>query len=734
MNKNIKKSKKESKNEYNDNVLKINDDKYFKKKEALTSFFLEDNYELMTYKQISSVFGVSKSDKYYLDLLIKELEEEGIIYLDDSKRYVPCVKNNMVKCIYQAKTAKFGFGLLADDDDIYISSNMSMGAINGDHILVEIITNSTNSSKSKEGKVVKIIKRNTKKIIGRFIKNNNFGFVQPIDNKIADIYISKNNSLEIKDGQMVEVEIIKYATVKTKAEGKILDIIGNGNTPNIEVLALYKAYGLDTLEKFSSLVENEIIDICDKVSEADKVNRIDKTGEPVVTIDSEDAMDLDDGVLVKKLPDNKYLLSVFIADVSHYVKEDTELNKEAIKRGTSIYIPGTVTPMLPKKLSNGICSLNAGIERLALAVDMTIDNEGNIIENFVYKAVIKVVKKMTYEKVYKVLMLEDTEVLKEYSEYENQIFLMKELAGILNKRRKEEGSIDFDIPDTKVVLDENGNVVNIKPYEITIANKIIEEFMLATNMVIAEKFYHLELPFIYRVHERPDEEKLRMLNEILTNYGKTIKAVKNIHPKTLATIIDEITNEEEKQIISTAMLRTLKLARYSEECLGHFGLAARYYCHFTSPIRRYPDLFIHRVISDYIESDYLIPEKKINKYLKQSEIYSKSSSEAEKQSTLIERDFDDLYKTMYMEKFVGQEYSAAISSVTSFGMFVKLENTVEGLVPFDKMPGNDYYIYDEQKHILIGRKKGNIYKVGDKVKVKLIRADVKSKQIDFQII
>lgn len=715
-------------------VSNISEDEYLKKKEVVTSFFLNKEYMPLTFKQICTFLNVQKNDRELLDKMLFELENEGLVFVDDSKRYALCSKNNVYKCIYEAKSEKFGFGLLKDDDDIFISSSMSLGAMNKDEVLVKILKDTSNSSKRKEGQVIKIVKRNTIKLIGRYIKSINFGFVDPIDSKIADIYIPKKFAESIKDNQMVEVEILKYATSKSKAEGKILSVIGSTNEPNIEVKALYKAYNLDYLEKFNKFVEDEIKEIPEQISEFDKVGRVDRTSEMIYTIDGSDAKDLDDAVCVKKLQNNEYILSVFIADVSHYVKDRTELDKEAVLRGTSTYIPGTVIPMLPKKLSNGICSLNAGVERLSLAIDMKIDKDGNIKESTIYKAVIKVEKKMTYDKVYKVITHQDEEVLEEYKNYEKDIFLMHELALILMAKRNRDGCINFDIPETKVVLDEAGNVLDIKPYEVTIANKIIEEFMLAANMSVAEKFFFLELPFIYRIHEKPDEEKLRALNEILVPYGKKIKGLKNIHSKTLSTIIDEISDEEEKQIISTSMLRTLKLAKYSNECLGHFGLAAQYYCHFTSPIRRYPDLFIHRIISDYLENNYTISDKNISRYAVQSVKYSLSSSEAEKQATLIERDFDDLYKAMYMSKFIGDKFDAIVSSVTSFGIFVKLENTVEGLVPFELMPSNDYFIYDEKRNILVGKESGKVYKVGDKVKVKLERADIKLKRLDFRII
>lgn len=716
------------------NIFNISKQDYMRKKEALTSFFLDSSYVIMTAKQIANILNVKKEEKDILLKILNELELDGLVYIDDSKRYVlTSSKKDMLKCKYIAKSEKFGFGICENGEDVYIESKYSNTAMSGDEVLVKI-TKTKSNNKSAEGQVVKILKRNTKKVIGRFIKSSNFGFVEPIDKKINDIYIPKKYAQNIKDGQMVEVQILKYSNGKSKAEGKISCIIGDENTNNIEVKALYKSYGLDTLETFNKMVEKELESICDTVLDSDKIGREDRTLETVYTIDGDDAKDLDDGVFVKKINEDKYLLSVYIADVSHYVKDGTALDNEAATRGTSIYIPGSVLPMLPRKLSNGICSLNQGVERLALAIDMTIDSKGNIVDSHIFKAFIKVTKRMTYDKVYKVLTNSDKDVLNEYKPYVEDLYVMKELALILNQKRKKMGSINFDIPDTKVVLDENLDLVDIKPYDKTIANDIIEEFMLAANMTVAKRFFFLELPFLYRVHEKPDEEKLRDLNEILANYNKHIKGIKNIQPKVLSNLLDEFEDEEEKKFVSTYMLRALKLAKYSDECEGHFGLAAKYYCHFTSPIRRYPDLFIHRVISDYIESNTLIPEDRIEKYKIQAQKYAMSSSDAEKQATIIERDFDDLYKAMYMEKFIGEVFDGVVSSVTSFGMFVRLENTVEGLVPFNYMPEDDYYEYDENRKILIGRKTSKIFKASDKVKVELIRCDVKSKQIDFMVV
>lgn len=717
-----------------ENDFEVNETEYAQKKEALSSFFSNKDYAPSTQKQLSSFFCQDKRDTWILQKILKELEEQGVIIIDDSKRYVLATNFSYITCKYQNKTAKFGFGIVAEGKDIYITKENSLNAMDGDDVLVKVLKDSSKSEKKCEGKIIKILKRNTKRIIGRYIKNQNFGFVEPIQAKIQDIYIPKKFSKVGENGEIVEVEILKYATAMAKAEGKILSVIGNSNEKNIEVKALYHSYGLNALETFNYLVEEEVEKIPLKVTEEEKQGRIDKTHEHMYTIDSEDAKDLDDAVFVKKNNDGTYLLSVCIADVSHYVKDGTYLDTEAVARGSSIYVPGTVIPMLPKALSNGICSLNEGEERLCLAVDMKINAQGVIEESTIYQAVIKVTKKMTYEKVWKVLNREDKAVLAEYQDYIEDIDRMQELALILKKRRKQEGNIDFDIPETKVELDKEGNVIDIHPYEITFANKIIEEFMLAANMTVAEKFFYLEMPFIYRVHDIPDEDKLRDLNLVLSNYHKYIKGIKNIHPKELAIILEELQDDEERMVVSNFMLRALKMAKYSEECTGHFGLAAKFYCHFTSPIRRYPDLFIHRVITSCLENQYILPEELMQKYQKQSIIYAMSSSDCEKNATQIERDFDDLYKALYMQKQVGQTFFARVSSITSFGMFVKLDNTVEGLVAFDAMPDHEYYLYDETKKILIGRDSGNIFRIGDKVKVKLTKVDVKLKQIDFKVL
>ena len=718
-------------------MINKNDKNYTKRKEVVASFFSDKEYENnMTLKQSATILCVPKQEMEMFKNIIDELVEDGVIFFNKNKKIVKTEDLGYIKGLFEQKSKRFGIVTDVNKNEYYIADKDINFAMDGDEVLVSIISNSNSKDKRTEAKIEKIIKRSNKKVSGIFTNNKSFGFVEPLDGKGLDIFIPKKYIKNVKDGDVVEVEIIKYATKDSKPEGKIVKKIGNPkNDELVYVKALYKSYALDKQKDFNELVLKEIEKIPDEVLASEEIGRVDRTDVKAVTIDSEDAKDLDDACFVKKIPNGNYVLSVFIADVSHYVKDGTNLDKEAVARGTSVYIPGTVIPMLPKKLSNGICSLNAGVKRLALGVDIVIDSNGKVENSEVYKAVIKVAKKMSYEKVYKVLKRSDEQVLEEYKEFIDDIDTMSELAKILYKKRKKEGSIDFDIPETKVYLDEDGNVEDIKPYPINEANKIIEEFMLVTNMVIAEKFFFLEMPFIYRIHEKPDEERLREFNEILNNYNRSIKSVKNIHPKVLADIVDSIEDEQEKETISNLMLRTLKIAKYSNECLGHFGLAARYYTHFTSPIRRYPDLFIHRVISEYLDNKGYIDENRIAKFEKQAYRYSYSSSDAEKLATKIERDFVNLYEAMFMKKHINEEFeNVTIASVTSFGIFVRLPNTIEGFVSFDSLPGNDYYIYDDKKKMLIGRNSSKTFKVGDKVTVKLIRADAASKQIDFKIL
>ena len=582
------------------------------------------------------------------------------------------------------------------------------------------------------------------KYVGVFQKSKNFGFVVLDDKKIkTDIYISKKNSKKAKNNQKVVVQILKQPEKNKKAEGRIIEILGNINQAGVDMLSLVKDYDLPY--EFPEAVINEAKAIKQEVAKKDIPNRLDLRNKIIFTIDGEDAKDLDDAVSVEKLKNGNYLLNVSIADVSYYVKEKSKLDKEAIIRGTSIYMLDRVIPMLPKELSNGICSLNQKEDRFAITVLMEINKKGEVVSSDIQKSVIKVTRRMSYKEVQTILDevegAEDKEIfnqkdkkklLKECEPYFEHFKRMSELAKILNQRRAKAGSLNLDIPESKITLNEQGVAIKVEKYDMYFANEIIEQFMLTANETVAEKFYWLEAPFIYRVHEVPDEEKIDELNKFLWNLGYKIKGNKdNIHPKAFAEVLEKVKGKPEERVVSNLILRTLKVARYEAKNKGHFGIASKYYRHFTSPIRRYPDLFIHRIISKYLEENYQLKESEIEKYSSQAVKYAERSSEREKIAQKVERDADAIKKAEYMQSKIGKEYDGIISSITSFGMFVELPNTVEGLIHFDDL-GNEYFIYDEEKKTLQGEKSKKIYKIGDSIKVRVIFADKLTRKVDFE--
>lgn len=698
------------------------------RKERVLEFIYQEKYEKITVKQLAVIFGVPKDDIKYLEKIVFELEKEGKIYIDDSKRICKLIKGSQAIGKFEVRANSFGFVRL-EDEEIYVAREDFAGALNGDIVLVNIIKPKSNS-KNPEGIIKKIIKRADLPIVGIFKKGENFGFVEPIAKGIEDIYIPKKACTGIENNARVIAKIEKNATQNRKAEGKIIEVIGSENTEDIERTLLIKSYQVS--DKFP----RDVIEEADKIAEFKVDNeelRTDLRGKNIYTIDSEDTKDIDDAVSIKKDDDGTYKLSVHIADVSHYVLAGSSIDKEAIRRGTSVYMPGFVIPMLPRSLSNGICSLNEGEDRLALSIDIVFDENAKVIYSNVYKSIICSKKKMTYEKVEKVLNNEDSEVLEEYSAFKNDILIMAELARKLKVARKKSGSIDFDIPETKIVLGENGEVISVAPYKVGESNGIIEEFMLVANKCIAKTFYDLHAPFIYRVHEKPDIDVLRELNETLSTLGASIKGINKIHPKAISDVLEKFKGDKSKEtVVSKLVLRSLRLAKYSDDCLGHFGLNFAYYTHFTSPIRRYPDLFIHRVISRYIECDYSLPDDELAKLYKQAKMYAISSSDCERKATLLERDVDDMYMAKYMHSHLGEEYTGTVSGVSNYGMYVKLESTIEGLVPMANLE-DDYYIYEEKTMRLIGQRTKKTYSVGDTVSVQVVRADETSRQIDFRI-
>ena len=528
------------------------------------------------------------------------------------------------------------------------------------------------------------------------------------------------------------MQITKYPEKGKNAEGKIIEVLGGVNEAGVDMLSLIKQYELPY--KFPEEVVNEAKEFGTKIDESDMQNRRDLRNDIIFTIDGEDAKDLDDAIHVEKLPNGNYKLDVHIADVSHYVREKTELDKEAYLRGTSIYMLGRVIPMLPRELSNGICSLNAGEDRYTLSCSMEITPNAKIVDADIYKAVIRVTERMSYTDVQKILDKSDDEVLKRYEKYIKDFELMAELATILKEKRKENGYLNLEIPESKIILDENGFAIDVKKYETYFANEIIEQFMLIANETVAEKFYWLQAPFIYRNHEAPDLDKIKDLNKVLFNFGYKIKISKEdiIYPNEFAKILENVKGKDEEKVVSNIILRTLRVAKYEAENKGHFGIASKYYCHFTSPIRRYPDLFIHRIISKYLESNYMVNEFWIKKYEKRAEKRAENCSERERTATKVEREAEDIKKAEFMENKIGEKYEGIVSSVTNFGIYVELENTVEGLIRYETL-GDEYFIYNEERREAIGELSHKVYKIGDKVKIRVADANKLLRKIDFEI-
>ena len=634
---------------------------------------------------------------------------------------------------YRKNQKGFGFVKIEDqEDEIYISRENSKNALNGDTVAIKIIAEKE-GGKKQEGKIVKIVRHEKDTVVGTFQKSRNFAFVVPDDKNFGtDIFISKANWGKARDKKKVLVQILKYPEKGKNAEGKVIEVLGGINEAGVDMLSLIKQYELPY--KFPDEVVAEAKAYGDKIDPSDLPRRRDLRNDIIFTIDGEDAKDLDDAIHVEKLENGNYKLDVHIADVSHYVREKTELDKEAYLRGTSIYILGRVIPMLPRELSNGICSLNAGEDRYTLSCSMEITPKAKIVSSDIYKGVIRVTERMCYTDVQKILDRSDETVLKRYEKYISYFDLMAELANILKAKRKENGYLNLEIPESKIILDENGVAIDVKKYETYFANEIIEQFMLIANETVAEKFYWLQAPFIYRNHEAPDVDKVKELNKSLYNFGYKIKISKEeiIYPNEFAKILEDVKGKDEEKVVSNIILRTLRVAKYEAENKGHFGIASKYYCHFTSPIRRYPDLFIHRIISKYLDNDYLVNDFWIKKYEKRAEKRAENCSERERVATKVEREAEDIKKAEFMESKIGEEYEGIVSSVTNFGIFVELDNTVEGLIRYEKL-GDEYFIYNEEKRQAIGERTGKVYQIGDKVKIRVANASKLMRQIDFEI-
>ncbi len=626
-----------------------------------------------------------------------------------------------------------GFGFVEleeEEDDIFIPADATGTAMHQDKVQV-LLKKGEQKGKRKEGSVIRILERANQEIVGTFQRERDYGFIICDNQKFSkDVYVSPKNSKGVRDGDKVVAEILDYGDDRHKPEGRIKENLGSMNAPGTDILAIVKSYNIPS--EFPVKVMNQAARVPDHVLEADRDGRMDLTDWQTVTIDGEDAKDLDDAVTLTK-EDNIYHLGVHIADVSNYVQGGSALDKEALKRGTSVYLADRVVPMLPERLSNGICSLNQGEDRLTLSCLMDIDENGTVVSHKIAETVIRVDRRMSYNQVRCILEDGDTETSREYKDLVPMFFLMKELSALLRKRRHHRGSIDFDFPESKITLNGAGRAIDVQPYEANVATEIIEDFMLMANETVAKEYCKGEYPFVYRTHENPNPERIEELLTLLHHQGIQIrKSGQEITPKEIQEILESIQGLPNETMISRLTLRTMKQARYTTECSGHFGLAARYYCHFTSPIRRYPDLQIHRIIRDNIRGR-LQREGKTEHYREILEEVARQSSVCERRAQEAERESDRLKKAEYMSYHLGEEFEGIISGVTAYGFYVELPNTIEGLVHVTSL-SDDYYAFDQESYELKGELTKKTYHLGQKVRVRVADADALKRTVDFTVI
>ena len=722
-----------------------------KRKKMVYDLICCKEYQPMRAKELAVLLQVPAGKRDQLHEILDMLLEEGKITVNKRGRYEAVRTSNKkeqekkeekktgkekkkkdrekyLTGIFIGHAKGFGFVELSEEEgeDVYIPEEETGGAFHGDRVQI-ILKKEEKGGKRREGRVVKVLERGTREIVGTFQESSGFGFVVPDNQRfVRDIFIQRENFLGAKDQDKVVVEVRDYGTRKRSPEGKIIQVLGSLDEKGIDVLSVAKSCGLPM--EFPEKVLNQAERIRDSLNEGDFYGRLDLRDVTMVTIDGEDAKDLDDAVSLSK-EGNIFHLGVHIADVSNYVQYNSALDREALKRGTSVYLVDRVIPMLPQKLSNGICSLNAGEDRLALSCLMDIDEKGKVVSHGIAETVIHVNERMTYTDVKKILQKEDEKVSERYKELLPMFFQMEELSALLRKRRKKRGAIDFDFLESKVELDENGKPVRIYPYEQNVATGIIEDFMLAANETVAQEYAQAELPFVYRTHENPDMEKVEPVLELVHRAGVKVKKSKEeIRPKEVQKILKELEGKESEAFFSRLILRSMKQAKYTTECTGHFGLAARYYCHFTSPIRRYPDLQIHRIIKENLRGK--MTEAKIRHYQEILDEVARQSSAMERRAEEAERETIKMKKAEYMESQIGQVYEGIISGVTDWGFYVELENTVEGLVHVNSLT-DDYYIYDNSRYTLTGEKKKKSFAIGQKVKVRVAQADAGERTVDF---
>ena len=696
------------------------------KKNLVYEFVTSKEYRPLSVKEMAMLMQVPSKQRKDLREVLDALISEGKITIDGRGK-IKQMPADVKVGRYMATQKGFGFVRVEGEaDDIFIPEPYTKNAMDGDSVQVHIRKGST-EGKRREGEILHILEHGNDILVGIYTRSRGFGFVTADNQKFTkDIYVPKAESKGAVTGHKVVVQIIDFGDEQRKPEGKVIEILGHVNDPGVDILSVIRAYGLP--EEYPEEVMKQTEQIEDEVDPKEISGRVDFRDLQMVTIDGEDAKDLDDAITLEKKGQH-YLLGVHIADVSQYVTEGSPLDKEALKRGTSVYLVDRVIPMLPHKLSNGICSLNQGVDRLALSCMMEIDEKGEIVEHRICESVVNVTRRMSYNSVHKIIEEQDE---KERAEYEELIPLferMYELADILHARREKRGSIDFDFPEAKIILDEKGKPIEVKEYERTKANRIIEEFMLAANQTVAEEYFWQELPFVYRTHESPDMEKIANLSVFIENFGYTIKIKDDeIHPKEIQKLMKSVGGKPEEGLISRLALRSMKQARYTTDCEGHFGLAMKYYCHFTSPIRRYPDLQIHRIIKENLHGK--MTEKRIAHYNRILPEVTERTSALERRADESEREVDKMKKAEYMEQFIGQSFDGVISGLTTWGMYVELPNTIEGMVRIADIPG-DYYYYDEQLHRMIGEHTGKVYKLGEAVRIIVDGVDKLTRTVDF---
>lgn len=694
------------------------------RKQKILEFLSDDRFPPVNIEEMMLMLDIPFDDREELMSILGELVDESLIIKTSKKKYASPQKLGYV--VGTVSVARAGFGFLVSDtrEDTFIPQGKLFGAFDGD-VVMAIVSKTQNGD---EARVTKVIKRKTSLVVGTFQKNLSFGFVVPDNPKIPDVFISKKKFANARNGQKVVVKITKFpdpVKINSRPEGEINEVLGFPGKKGVDILSVIRSHSIS--DTFSDRVIEQCNNVDETISAADIDARCDFREKNVITIDGLDSRDFDDAVGIE-FADGVYTLYVHIADVTHYVTENSPLDKEAFNRGTSVYFPGYVVPMLPPRLSNGICSLNPGEDRLTLSVIIKINQNGDVISHDICEGIIKSKHRMTYDDVTAIIE-GDEELAKKYSDIVKELDLMHKLSLLLRSKRMSQGSIDFDFPETKIITDDDGKAEDVYKYRSGISNKIIEEFMLLANRVVAEQFFWSEIPFVYRIHEKPTSEKIRAFNEFAKNMG--LKLPHNAHPGEFAAIIDGVRGKREEMIVSKVMLRSLMKAKYSDECMGHFGLAFKYYCHFTSPIRRYPDLAIHRIIKEFLRGG--ITDKRMRYYSKFVNQAALRSTETEVKAMEAEREIDDIKKAEYMSSHLGDTFEATISSCTGFGFYAELENGIEGLVRITSLK-DDYYIFSEKDFSLTGENTGRKFKIGDSVNIIAVSADTTSGNIDFELI